>query len=328
MIEKNNIFWKEPDNDKIFLIENPILRKGSPKIRHEEGFIFNSFSKNDNNYFFEGRIISIERLENLNFKHSNFKNATNIENTNFIALVEKAIIAIKAGKFQKVVLAQSIMRALPEAFSIDLYFQILCNAYPNALVYCLRIKDEVWIGATPEVFLKRKNNKYMTYALAGTRFLTSNKPFSEKERDEQTIVKNYILDLLKNYQCSSISVSETEEFNTGNLIHLVNEIKFETLNSESIIERLHPTPAVCGFPLQASLDFITKYENLDRAFYSGYLGPVYRGNEFSLWVNLRCAKIANNTIRFYAGAGITEDSIAKSECLETERKMDTLRQFI
>jgi len=95
-----------------------------------------------------------------------------------------------------------------------------------------------------------------------------------------------------------------------------------------IIKSIHPTPAVCGFPLQAAKSFIANNEGMDRGFYAGFLGPIYPNGKFSFWVNLRCAKLLNRRITFYAGAGILVDSDPESEFLETERKMDTLRTLV
>jgi isochorismate synthase len=91
---------------------------------------------------------------------------------------------------------------------------------------------------------------------------------------------------------------------------------------------LHPTPAICGFPLSKSLEFINEFESFNREYYAGFLGPISKSGDFSLWVNLRCAKIQSSTINFYAGAGIVEGSDPEAEYLETERKMDTLRQLV
>ncbi|MFM9945891.1 MAG: chorismate-binding protein, partial [Bacteroidia bacterium] len=125
-----------------------------------------------------------------------------------------------------------------------------------------------------------------------------------------------------------IEISKTEELNTGNLTHLVNKINFKTTHPVAIINNLHPTPAVCGVPYLSASYFIDKSENLDREYYSGFLGPIFKNHDFSFWVNLRCAKITGDEIKFYAGAGIVEESQAEAEWFETERKMDTLRSML
>ena len=91
---------------------------------------------------------------------------------------------------------------------------------------------------------------------------------------------------------------------------------------------LHPTSAVCGMPIEQAKEWIAHAENYDRELYSGFLGPVNFENTTDLFVNLRCAKISEQQIRFYAGAGITEDSDPQKEYEETELKINVLRSIL
>ena len=50
--------------------------------------------------------------------------------------------------------------------------------------------------------------------------------------------------------------------------------------------------------------------------------------ETTLYVNLRCAMLANKKIWLYAGAGITEDSVPEKEWEETEMKCNIIGQFL
>lgn len=88
--------------------------------------------------------------------------------------------------------------------------------------------------------------------------------------DEQLLVKNYIVDMLINLKAENIEVSKVQELNTGNLKHLINEIQFNTTEPIDIINEIHPTPAVCGTPLEQASIFIKQNENLEREFYSGF----------------------------------------------------------
>jgi isochorismate synthase len=91
-----------------------------------------------------------------------------------------------------------------------------------------------------------------------------------------------------------------------------------------LLERLHPTPAVCGFPKESALNFIKENEAFDRGYYSGFLGPVSHENHQQFFVNLRSGMCYQNGLMLMAGAGINEMSVEEDEWVETERKMDTL----
>jgi isochorismate synthase len=96
----------------------------------------------------------------------------------------------------------------------------------------------------------------------------------------------------------------------------------------TMLTLLHPTSAVCGMPLQVSLDYIRKHEGYDRQFYSGFLGPLNIEGESCMHVNLRCMQLFANNAVLYAGAGVLADSDPDKEWAETEMKMNTLGRII
>jgi isochorismate synthase len=107
----------------------------------------------------------------------------------------------------------------------------------------------------------------------------------------------------------------------------MKETNFPQLAS-TMLRLLHPTSAVCGVPLEPSLTFLVENEGYSRDFYSGYLGPVNIDNQIDIFVNLRCMQLLAEKATFYAGAGVTIDSIPEQEWEETEMKMNTLLRVI
>ncbi|MFN9108978.1 MAG: chorismate-binding protein, partial [Bacteroidota bacterium] len=76
-----------------------------------------------------------------------------------------------------------------------------------------------------------------------------------------------------------------------------------------------------------------KNEGYDRGFYSGFLGELnfdFETKEFAsdLYVNLRCMQIEGNLAHIYVGGGITADSDAESEWLETVNKSQTMKKIL
>jgi len=324
----NFVYWKLPEFPEIYTIREPTEINLTEFTNRNEGFVLFPFSKAKDGKLFQGKIETIPSNK-LVFPNITSKSVYQTSSAqDYHALVLKALEQIEVGIFKKVVLAQTASLQLNDKFILKDFFDNLCQTYPNAFIYCLALENEIWIGASPEVFLKKAKNSYQTYALAGTRHVDTNTQFGTKEQNEQAFVRDYIVQKITEVGSKSIQVSELHEVNTGNLWHLINIITFENQNPIEIIRTLHPTPAICGFPLHKSLEFINRNEPIDREYYAGYLGPISNTGDFSLWVNLRCAKISEPNIFFYAGAGIVAGSNPEAERLETERKMDTLRQLI
>jgi len=242
---------------------------------------------------------------------------------------------MKDGPLHKCVLSRRIDIADPEeSLAPDLFLE-LCHRYPNAFVYLVHIPNSfTWLGATPERFLKVKENKAYTTALAATRPFEGSLPevseWNSKEIEEQQMVTDYILKTLKEKEIQSIVCNGPYSMQAGNLIHLETDIQF-SISPEtdvlSLIDLLHPTPAVCGLPREDALRMIDSLEPHDREYYAGYLGPVSKEN-FELFVNLRCMRWIEGKPSLFVGGGITAASIPLQEWDETNFKANTLLDVI
>ena len=266
-----------------------------------------------------------------------------------INLVSNGIAAIKNGKLEKVVLSRSESKMFKDENPI-LIFKRLFNAYKNAMVYCwYHPKVGLWLGATPELLFKVEGKQLTTISLAGTQsYKPSSSPsWTHKEYEEQQIVTDYITNQIEPYT-SQINVSDVETVRAGSLLHLKTRITSritDRSNLKSIIEALHPTPAVCGFPKEGAKDFIIHNENYNREYYTGFLGELnlklsktrntnrrnVENNAYAVvktqsnfYVNLRCMQLKDNKAMIYVGGGITKDSNPENEWEETVNKTKTI----
>jgi len=258
----------------------------------------------------------------------------------FLATVEKAIQAINSGELYKVVPAKVKRIEVPANFDLASIFLSLCNTYPNAFINCFYSeKTGFWIGASPETLIKTKGDEFFTMALAGTQKAKGENPlknaaWTQKEIEEQALVSRYIVDCFKKIRLREYKEIGPKTTLAGELLHLKSEFlvdmkstNFPLLGSV-MLELLHPTSAICGMPKEKAMEFLQLEEMFDRAYFSGYIGPVNMNDETALYVNLRCASLGNNEILLYAGAGITEDSVPEKEWEETEMKCNIIGQFI
>ena len=256
----------------------------------------------------------------------------------YINLVQEVIDEIKSGAIQKAVPARSKNIRLSRDFlSLELYRKLL-SAYPNAFVYMMSTPlNGTWAGCSPELLLHLKDNEINTLSLAGTKKVdevknnTKSVLFSAKEIEEQAIVTRYIQRKIEKY-CDKIRISGPEKLSAGNIDHLATHFKGSLKSGYhgkyfQLLKDLHPTPAVCGMPMEQSRDFLLKHENFDRSLYSGFLGPAEE-KEAHIYVNLRCMQLFEKEAILYAGAGVVQGSVPEKEWLETEEKMNTLGRFV
>lgn len=334
------VCYCKPNSDKIitFLQKNDALFE----LKNDKsGFAFVSFD-NQKRYLIpeDNSDIYFEEVSNSDFIFENtIKSETNLEDkVKFENLVKKGIDSIQNGAFEKVVLSRKEITQ-DDHFDIELVFKKLLFNYKSAFKYCFyHPKIGFWMGATPEQFLKIDENLIKTVSLAGTQLNTGLEliKWQDKEIIEQQIVTDYIVNNLKSYS-ENVTYSKPYNQQAGNLVHLKTDIQAEVEDRnriQNIIDSLHPTPAVCGFPKEVAKQFILENEGYNREFYAGFLGEwnkdfqTFKEEQTDLFVNLRCMKIENKEVNLYIGCGITKDSNPEKEFIETQNKSLTIKSVL
>lgn len=207
----------------------------------------------------------------------------------------------------------------------DSVFLALCEAYPTAFVYFIEsVRFGTWIGASPEILLKRDGDQVKTMALAGTRKSDEILDWTEKEFQEHAFVADFIEDTTAAFGVKTIDRGALETVQSGPVKHLLTKFAFDLPIAKEWewTRAIHPTPAVSGWPREASFELIAQLEPHNRSLYTGVIGVL--GAETALYVNLRCAQIIENEMFLYLGGGFTKDSVPEDEWQETENKAKTL----
>jgi isochorismate synthase len=334
------VCYCKPNSDKII----SLLQKNDELFELnsvESGFAFVSFDnekrylmpENQSDIYFETVSIS-------DFIFSEYSDVSFNENakTNFENLVEKALSEIENRTFEKVVLSRNEIVPVRD-FDFEGVFNKLVLNYASAFKYCFyHPKVGFWMGASPEQFLKIEDNTIKTIALAGTQLNAGSESvkWDNKEIEEQQIVTDFIVDNLKKF-ASKVSKSEPYTFQAGPILHIKTDIKAELEDKSSIkeiIDSLHPTPAVCGFPKEKAKRFILLNEGYNRDFYAGFLGEwnkdflSYNKGNSDLFVNLRCMKIMADQAELFVGCGINKGSVPEKEFIETVNKSKTMKKVL
>jgi len=281
-----------------------------------EGFIVSSFNKEKKYHFIEN-----DFSESFSFSQEEPHCYTQNEYTKIAAIFLKSL---KTQNLSKAIFSRVKQVGL-ESEPFDLFNQ-LCITYPDAFVYLMSSPFfGTWLGASPEVLIHSNGNNAETMSLAGTLKIDSNEVWKNKEFEEQNHVTTYIESLLQVSKVENLVISGQQEFNAGPVRHLSTTFQFDlgTNSAIEIAEKLHPTPAVSGFPKNEAIELIGNIEQHDRKIYAGMIGFIDT-NSTHLYVNLRCAEIIDNRAYLYLGGGFTKDSLVLDEWNETENKAKTL----
>jgi salicylate biosynthesis isochorismate synthase/menaquinone-specific isochorismate synthase len=253
------------------------------------------------------------------------------------AAVARAVERIRAGAFEKIVLAREVAVHAPAAHDAAAVFGVLRAGFDSCYVYCAGRGDAAFVGASPELLVRREGLRASTVALAGSTRRSADPAVdthlgeqllqSEKDREEQAIVTRRIARALRPLSVWVAAPDEPAIVRVANIQHLATPIRAQLTHPRSAVElagKLHPTPAVGGEPHAVATPQIPAFEGLDRGWYAGPVGWTDANEDGEFCVALRCALLRGAEARLYAGVGVVRDSDPAAELAETEVKLGAL----
>lgn len=273
----------------------------------------------------------------------------------FVDKVKERKSEIKSGYVEKLVTSLTILNIVDKDVNyVSMFANAVYSSSSAEIVYLFRdeskaesVEDVVWMGASPELLFKKYHDSanYEALALAGTMPADSAESWSEKNIEEHNLVINHFkyeeeissTSKEKSYNTYKVQeVSRTGEVKYGNIKHLATDICFKYEGEpRELIDIIHPTPAVCGFP-KSNAKIIIKKDHCENDLYAGVLAINEPNGDFFSFVNLRCFKAnsfvnksddAGKYIHFRVGAGIVADSDAYGEMHEVVSKYKTVRDL-
>ncbi len=252
-------------------------------------------------------------------------------------LVSESLGKISENQFEKVVLSRKVELQLSNEPDMKLVIENLRKDNPNCYIFLYHHGKSSFFGATPEMLAKFSNGCIEVDALAGSahRGKTEDEDTQIEKallRDDKNLTEhNYVIEHIRN----TVS-SLTEDFKIesrysikklANIQHIWSRITARLSNKSSmmsILKELYPTPAICGFPKEASFHLIKKVEGYKRGLYSGIIGWFNFDDEGEFAVALRSALLTSNKLVAFAGGGIVQNSDPEAEYKETELKLKTI----
>jgi isochorismate synthase len=255
----------------------------------------------------------------------------------FERMIAAATDRIGAGELSKVVLAREVLVSAGAAHDPAALFGAMREQFSSCFCFCCGTPEAAFIGASPELLLRRSGASVSTVALAGSTRRSSDPAVddhlgeqllrSDKDRREQAIVTERIARTLRPHAVWVEVAPEPEIVKVANIQHLATPVVAQLAQPCSAVELagvLHPTPAVGGEPGAAAAAAIAELEQMDRGWYAGPVGWMDATEDGEFCVALRSALLRDRQAHLYAGVGVVAGSDPAAELTETEIKLGAL----
>jgi menaquinone-specific isochorismate synthase len=252
-------------------------------------------------------------------------------------VIAEAVERIGNGELDKVVLARRVDVVANRPFVLNEVIGRLVALYPTCMVFHLG----GFIGASPELLVRREGAEIASHPLAGTvarsgdeaadDALVAGLMASAKERWEHRVVIDHLVEVLGPL-CDRLELPETPVvLGLRNVSHLATPIHGQLSRRRDriptaleLVAALHPTAAVGGHPAADAVAYLEKVEGFERGPYAGPVGWVDGRGDGAWALGIRSAQVEGNRASMYAGNGIVAGSDPAAELAETQLKLQAL----
>ncbi|WP_334086270.1 anthranilate synthase component I family protein, partial [Helicobacter typhlonius] len=227
-------------------------------------------------------------------------------------------------------------------------YRHLRHQNPSPYMFYYDFDDFVILGASPEIMIRLKSqnesSNFILRPIAGTRprgksvaedkQLESQLLSDEKELSEHLM----LLDLARN-DAGKVSVGGGVEVVYRNKIerysrvmHIVSQVQGE-LDSKRFAKRdafkaTFPAGTLSGAPKIEAIKNIERLESSARGIYGGAIGYFTYNEDMDFAIAIRSAVYQNGVYYVRSGAGVVQDSIPKSEFIETQNKVQSMLDML
>ncbi|MDD5274673.1 MAG: aminodeoxychorismate synthase component I [Methylovulum sp.] len=222
-------------------------------------------------------------------------------------------------------------------------YQLLRQLNPAPFSCYLNFPEAQVLSSSPERFLKLKNGIVETKPIKGTR---PRKADDAQDRQQISLLENskkdraenlMIVDLLRNdigKTCKTGSVKVPKLFaveSYATVHHLVSTITGELADNQHALDLLKscfPGGSITGAPKIRAMEVIEELEPNRRGVYCGSVGYIGFNGNMDTNIAIRTLVHSNNTIRFWVGGGIVNDSVVDDEYQECFDKAAALLKLL
>lgn len=256
----------------------------------------------------------------------------------YTAAVASAVARMRAGEFDKVVLARTLELTAPRRPDLPAMLRRLARRDPAGYTFAVPTgPGRTLVGASPELLVARRGGRLVANPLAGSAPRSPDLAEdvrraaalleSPKDLHEHAVVVDAVRAALAPF-CDGLDVPERPTLvRTAAMWHLSTTVTGRLADPGTtaldLASALHPTPAVCGTPTDVARAVIAGSEPFDRGAYTGMVGWQDADGEGEWVVTIRCAEAEGRSLRLFAGAGVVAASSPEAETAETGAKFRT-----
>jgi len=251
--------------------------------------------------------------------------------------VAVAVEILRRKELDKVVLARSVSGTVPNDIDPASLLQRLKTREPLCTLYSMPIGDGVrYVGASPELLVRREGPHVTSHPLAGTIalppnvapddyqnwLLGSSKNLHEHAVPVDEVVSSLagIFDRVEAEPTPSIVALRTLA-HLGTWIHAYADNEVDSPDALEVLKLLHPTAAVCGIPREDAARTLQELERHDRGHYAGPVGWIDHSGDGEWYIGIRGILLEGHRFEAWAGAGIVSESDPTAEREETRAKL-------
>ena len=266
---------------------------------------------------------------------------SNMEQSVFYDMVEKAREYIKAGDIIQVVLSQRFHTKT--TINPLVLYRALRHINPSPYLFFLQLGDLIQIGSSPEILVRKEEDVIELRPIAGTR--KRGKTVEEDlalekellEDPKETAEHLMLVDLGRN-DVGRIARDGTVEVTDllvverySHVMHIVSGVKgiiAEDKDQFDVMKACFPAGTVSGAPKIRAMEIIDELEPDGRGPYAGAVGYFGFSGNMDFCITIRTFIMQNDDLWVQAGAGIVYDSEPEKEYEETINKSMGLRRAL
>ncbi|WP_145395360.1 isochorismate synthase [Staphylococcus cohnii] len=311
-------------------------------VTMEQGQSFITYTVEADKFEIDTFLAIIDRLTQKDVQPSDeigdIKRIDDIYKDEWRELVKDTIDILDENK--KIVLARKRLIMFDKNINIPYILNRAMQGEHNSYLFVLESQDSVFFSQTPEQLIEVKDDVLSTKAVAGTIKRTHRDDIDkanidaflndDKNLNEHHFVVKSILNDIKPYVEEITFNKKPQILINDHLYHLYTKIEGRLLQNSYIglLDNLHPTPALGGYPKEEAISYIENNEFGTRGLYGAPVGYIDMYDNCEFIVAIRSMLIKKNQATLFAGCGIVQNSDADSEVEETAVKFNPMMKAL